>query len=214
MECEKAREVFSEFLREEALNEEPMLFLEDLKCYELYYDERKILKSASSQLTKQESKNTKTPSWDLINKLYAKASEIISKYVESNSPKELNLGAHQTHTLSTWSKINDLFKQVEKYYVLEAELLEHLNPMVVFKQVKLAVNVDLKYDQFPRFIRSSRLSNFLASKSESFIRQFAIRSSTEKQIDSIRYKPSDFKSFVTEIFIWVFTIVMILQIGD
>ena len=134
MECEKAREVFGHFLREEALNEEPMLFLQDLAKYELCYNDT----------IKMDLKNTKTEvkNRDLISKLYAKANEIISKYIQSNSPKELNLGSHQTHTLCTWSQIEVLTKQMScQDRQVDFDLIERMHPSVLFKQAKLAVNV-------------------------------------------------------------------------
>ncbi|EFC47519.1 predicted protein [Naegleria gruberi] len=83
--------------------------------------------------------------------------------------------------------------------IIEQELQSYLNivdPDVLFNEIVISVNVDLKLDQFPRFSRSKFLLDFLNKQGEAFTRSIAIDVSRGFHVD-IRFLPKDLsKNFI------------------
>ncbi|KAF0980088.1 hypothetical protein FDP41_012993 [Naegleria fowleri] len=105
MNNEDARRVFKQFLKEEAHNEEPLNFLEDLKVYE------KEFKKSNEYFLQDDSQISST-TFKSITKLYHKAHKLINKYVNFHGQSELNLGHSQNITLRDWNRIQYLMQLI------------------------------------------------------------------------------------------------------
>ncbi|KAG2386819.1 hypothetical protein C9374_001854 [Naegleria lovaniensis] len=77
--------------------------------------------------------------------------------------------------------------------VCPIQVLNLLEPNLLFKTVEFAINLDLKTDQFTRYSRSQKMALFLLKKGEDFTRSIALNISGGFVLD-IRYKLKDFSS--------------------
>ena len=91
---------------------------------------------------------------------------------------------------SNSSQEGSLDSSESNLYPLCSEIIELLDYQKLFNEVELTVHMDLKMDQFPRFVRSQFLLNFLKEKGENFTRTIAIDSSKGVNVD-LRFKPND-----------------------
>ncbi|EFC37155.1 predicted protein [Naegleria gruberi] len=133
------------------------------------------------------------------------ALSIIDTFVSKGSKKEINIGSLQKQSLERFEEINkqiltvDLKSTTSSSQGLETLLnvLDLLNPSILFDGMALAISTDLKFDQFPRFVRSDALFKFLQKKGEKYTRSIAINISQGYEID-IRFKPSDLEDRIID----------------
>ncbi|KAG2379296.1 hypothetical protein C9374_007435 [Naegleria lovaniensis] len=91
----------------------------------------------------------------------------------------------------------------ESYFHTMCNLVfTQLDPEKLFGQALFNVNLDLKLDQFPRFVRSDQLMKFLKEKGESYTRSIAVDISKGFKGD-MRWKPNDLKDrIITDDYIY------------
>ncbi|KAL9657398.1 hypothetical protein ABK040_014386 [Willaertia magna] len=157
------REIFHQFLKI-GHSEEPILFLNDLENYKNCYNENK----------------------KDVNKIFNLANNIIHTYLKEESVKQINLGG------------NNIVKMLNDWHNIEIETdvdkkIELLHPFKLFEDVSFNVNLDLKLDQLPRFLRSEMYTKFMKEKGEKYVQTIATDISNGYQVD-FKYKPKDFTS--------------------
>jgi len=223
MESPEGRQAFHSYLKE-SHNEEPILFLDQLaKIKKEHRDMQNLLNSCLGD--SQEDIIEGFCVSGLVMNMFERIQMLIETYVHRESLKELNLGETQGATLKRWEKVVEgvrLFASNEPTLSFEKSrsssslngskisfsesndmdlndqslhIFYLMDPNTLFEQVELTVNLDLKIDQFPRFVRSEQLLNFLGEKGEEFTRRIAVNISKGFNVD-IRYKPKDFTSSV------------------
>ncbi|KAL9641527.1 hypothetical protein ABK040_013448 [Willaertia magna] len=182
MENEECRQIFLKYLQEHADSEEALCCFNDLILYKKQYEkiiENKKKNSLESYLT-----------------LFDNILNIIDKYCLPSSEFELNLNSFtKKDILLKKEQVTNLKKEllnIKEETILE-NILSLLESNYIFEKIELAVNLDLKLDQFPRFVRSEMLYNFLKKKGKDFIRTIALDISKGYEVD-FRYKPQDFSS--------------------
>ncbi|KAG2382168.1 hypothetical protein C9374_005370 [Naegleria lovaniensis] len=105
MNNEVARAEFKHFLKEEAHNEEPINFLDDLEIYSKEFKK-------TNDCFLQDDVQTSSSTFKRVTKLYNQAHKIIEKYIAFQGHSELNLGHSQNSTLREWSKIEYLMQLI------------------------------------------------------------------------------------------------------
>ncbi|KAL9652978.1 hypothetical protein ABK040_015493 [Willaertia magna] len=182
MDVEESRNFFRDYLKSVA-NEEPILFLDELENY------KKCLQN------------------DNIFKIQSEAKKLMDKYI---IPGILNLnGRTRNECLQQWSELTKEQSNYNEATMYNTQLTTSTNEILLptpttptntssvkekyitlFDQIEISTHIDLKLDQFPRFVRYDGLKQFLSEKGEEFCRRIALDISKGFEVD-IRYKPKD-----------------------
>ncbi|EFC36899.1 predicted protein [Naegleria gruberi] len=168
----EARKIFQDFLQD-CRNEEPLLFLDTYAEYFSGYEQ--VLKEVfggwadEEKVSLKNSSNSSKQNKNLFrNEVILRVEKIIQTFIEYHSEKELNIGTSQSWLLNYWK-------------LAKEDLLDTFITLT-----------DLKMDQFPRFVRSEKLRNFLKLKGETFTRSIGYDISKGYNVD-LRFKPKDLK---------------------
>ncbi|EFC38494.1 predicted protein [Naegleria gruberi] len=136
-----------------------------------------------------------------LTKLKHSAGAIYDHFLKPNSSYQLNLGWNKAKILANWESIHKQFENLigksEEVEDLQAlsDLITRLHPVNLFRDVIEKVHLDLKMDQFPRFVRSNACKTFFKRKGEQFMRQMAFDISKGYKVD-LRFKPQDLRKDV------------------
>ncbi|KAF0983365.1 hypothetical protein FDP41_010430 [Naegleria fowleri] len=139
--------------------------------------------------------------WELLCENYDLISNVDGfSDVSSNSDASVSSAVSSPSTASAGSYLSN-----SKLGCLPAFLntiLLQLEPDYIFGQVLFSVNLDLKLDQFPRFVRSDMLYKFLKEKGVKYTRSIAVDISKGYKVD-LRFKPQDLKNkIITDDYIY------------
>ncbi|EFC36068.1 predicted protein [Naegleria gruberi] len=181
MTCQETRNIFKEFLKEN-MAEEPLLYLDECEKYKVEYAKLKEKFHGLSLMVKRSSSvgnvsdlgnETSGKEWDKnqLTKLFVNLKGIIDEFIVEEATKELNLSSVRQWTIMEWQIIEAMmngFEQDSSNLELSNNLYRKLDINVLFEKVDLVVMIDLKMDQFPRFIRSNLARKFLLEKGEHF----------------------------------------------
>ena len=185
MDSKETRDLFYEYLQ---LNRsvESLMFMNQVEEYRAEYN-KKFENVICGENVDKKQVHAK------IIEIYSKARGILDQFVFQGGQFELNLAfANKDKIRELWeTKVCESFEKLDKER-LEVEKLSKIISMLetdtLFGLAMFSVNLDLRFDQFPRFSRSEMLMKFLESKGERFTRAIATDISKGFQLD-IRFKP-------------------------
>lgn len=159
-----------------------------LKIIELFKSLEKLIENFIIDMSSNElnlSKHVKQPTIDCYSSLQEKM-DSISVCSEKQSPTSSDSLLDYLKKASPIRITSSLPVTCENPFLL----LSIMDPNSLFKDIEFAVNMDLKTDQFPRYVRSQKLNSFLLKKGEDFTRSIGVNISSGYSMD-IRYKPKD-----------------------
>ncbi|KAF0979265.1 hypothetical protein FDP41_001608 [Naegleria fowleri] len=130
-------------------------------------------------------------------------SDTSSSNSEGSSSATTNGNGISSPVSSTSSVHSFVSPRKETYFHTMCNIVfTQLDPEKLFGQALFNVNLDLKLDQFPRFVRSDMLIKFLKEKGEVYTRSIAVDISKGFKGD-MRWKPNDLKNrIITDDYIY------------
>ncbi|KAG2377912.1 hypothetical protein C9374_008997 [Naegleria lovaniensis] len=139
--------------------------------------------------------------WELLCENYDLLSNVDGfSDVSSNSDASVSSAVSSPSTASAGSYLS--YSKVGCLPAFLNTILLQLEPEYIFGQVLFSVNLDLKLDQFPRFVRSDMLYKFLKEKGVKYTRTVAVDISKGYKVD-LRFKPQDLKNkIITDDYIY------------
>lgn len=144
MKNEETRKVFQEYLKNSHC-QEPILFLDEIHRFHLEMIRVHTTENVNNGLI--------CDTFEIL------ASEMIKKYLSSESPFQINLGGEERRALH--ERVNTIAKKCRRGEYTQFEMQQE--QYKVFDVIENSLNCVLKQDTYPRFIRSKLWNEFVDS---------------------------------------------------